>query len=796
MKISINWLKEYVEFDLSIEEIVHQLTMAGLEVEAVHQLKPTFQGVVAGDVIKKEKHPNADKLSVCQVDIGSEVLNIVCGAPNVAAGQRVPVATVGAELKDGFKIKPVKLRGIESFGMICSERELDLSESHTGIMVLDPDQFTLGTDVAQFLVPEDTVLEVNVTPNRPDCLSHIGVARELAAISGTKLKKPVAQFTESHEDMTQYISIKIEDPNACPRYIGKLIKNVKIGPSPDWMKNRLEAVGVRSINNVVDITNYVLMETGQPLHAFDYDKLENKKIIIRKAKEGESFTSLDDKTHILKCNDLLICDGPKGVALAGIMGGANSEVSENTVNIFLESAYFDAMTIRKSAKRLGMSTEASQRFERGADPENTVFAANRAAQLFQKYAEGEIAKNLIDVYPEVIDKEIVTLRLLRIPKVLGIEIPKEKIIEMLESIELEVKDENPLSVTIPTNRPDLTREIDLIEEIVRLYGYDNIPPKVDTTFTLQSNVDKELIFVENLRDLMVGLGYREIWTASFTSKKYLDILAPESEAVEVKNPLSPDAAFMRTTLATGVLDSVRWNHNRGNKNLQLFEIGKQFIKKDTSLPEESVILMGALSGNAFNTNHWREKARQMDFYDVKGLVEALLNQLHISQFGWIKEPVHLLNKQSSLCLTVNNETIGWIGEVSASISKFFDLNDGVFIFQLDVDKLSNHLPERTKYQPIVKYPSVKRDLALLVDEDVLVQDLHSIIKEKGGRLLIQTEVFDFYHGEQIPAGKKSIAFSLSFQSSEKTLTEDEIDPVIQSIVKALESKFDASLRSS
>lgn len=794
MKISLNWLREYVDFNLSIDEIVHQLTMAGLEVEAVHQLKPTFHGIVAGDVISKEKHPNADKLSVCRVNVGSETLQIVCGAPNVAAGQRVPIAMIGAELKGNFKIKPVKLRGIESHGMICSERELDLSESHDGIMVLDPQKFELGVDVANKLVPEDTVIEVNVTPNRPDCLSHIGVARELAAISNSKLKKPIIRIQESQNSIGDFISVKINDETACPRYVGRLIQNVQIAPSPEWMKNRLEAVGVRSINNIVDITNYVLMETGQPLHAFDYDKLDSQEIIIRKAKEGETFQTLDNKEHTLKTDDLLICDGPKGVALAGIMGGANSEISDQTVNIFLESAYFDPMTIRKSAKRLGMSTEASQRFERGADPENTIYAADRAAQLFCELANGSLAKNVADVYPKVINKKSVSLRFSSIPKILGISIDKEKIVEMLSSIELEVQDGDPIQVVIPTNRPDLTREIDLIEEVVRLYGYDNITPKTETTFTLQSEIDEELQFTEKLKDLMVGLGYREIWTASFTSKKNLDILAPNLNAVNVKNPLSPDTAYIRTTLATGVLESVKWNFNRGSKNLQLFEIGKQFIANDSSLPTESTILMGALAGNVHYKNHWREKSRSMDFYDIKGNVEALFAKLHIQEYNWIKDPVYLLNSQSSLSIVVNNNKIGWAGEVSDKISDSFGLEKGIFLFQLDLHLLFRCLPGRTKYQTIAKYPIVKRDLAILVDEDILVQDLQSIITEKSGSLLINTEVFDFYHGEQIPSGKKSIAFSLSFQSNERTLTENEIEPIIQSVMKALESKYSATLR--
>ncbi len=796
MKISLNWLRNYVEFDLSIDDLVHRLTMVGLEVESVEQLKPAFSGVIAGDVIKKEKHPNADKLSVCQVNTGSEILNIVCGAPNVEAGQRVPVAITGAELKDGFKIQKVKLRGIESHGMICSERELALSDSHKGIMVLDPAKFELGADIAKLLVPEDTVVEINITPNRPDCLSHIGVARELAAITGNNLKKPDITIIESDADINDLISVQIDAEAACPRYCGRLVQHVHIGPSPDWMQKRLEAVGIRSINNIVDITNYVLMETGQPLHAFDFDRLQTKNIIIRKAKENETFTTLDDKERILKEHDLLICDGNEAIALAGIMGGANSEVSDETRNIFLESAYFDPISTRKTAKRLGLSTEASQRFERGVDPENTIYAANRACQLFRQYAGGEIAANVIDVYPEKIQKNRVALRLSRIPKVLGIPIEKNKVVDMLRSIELDVQDSDPVIVTVPTNRPDLTREIDIIEEVVRLYGYDSIPPKQQTSFVLQSDTDKELLFVEELRDVMTGLGFHEIWTSSFTSAKHIKILSPNENALEIKNPLSPDTAFMRTTLTTGILEAVKWNHNRGNKNLQLFEIGKQFVANDGTLPNESLILMAAVSGNFWNAMHWRENSRLMDFYDLKGFVEAVLMRLHITQYQWIKEPVYLLDSKSSLTLSIDNDKTGWIGQISNTIHNSFDLDENIFLFQLDVKKLGKHIPERITYKPIPRFPAVNRDLAILVDEDVLAQDLLSTLKNIGGRLLIQTEVFDFYHGEQIPAGKKSIAFSLSFQSSEKTLTEDVIEPVIQSIISALRSNFHAELRSS
>ncbi len=795
MKISLNWLREYVDFDLELEDLVHQLTMTGLEVEGFEEIKAPFYGVVAGKVLHAEKHPSADKLKVCDVDVGDETLKIVCGAPNVAAGQTVPVAKVGAELQGDFKIKPVKLRGVDSYGMICSERELGLSEAHQGIWVLDDSRYELGDNLAEALFSEDTVLEVNVTPNRPDCLSHIGVARELALVLATSLKKPQISLSEINDSVESAVDVNILDSKACPRYSVRIIKNVKIGPSPSWMKERLEAVGVRSINNVVDITNYVLMETGQPLHAFDYDLIEEHQINVRMAEKGEKFTTLDGKTHQLNEEDLLICDGKRGVALAGVMGGENSEISDTTVNILLESAYFDPMTVRKTAKRLGMSTEASQRFERGADPENTIYAADRAAQLFQDYADGQVLKNTVDVYPEKITGASIEFRMERIPKVLGTEISREKVIQVFKGLELSVEDTNPLKITAPTFRPDLTREIDLIEEIVRHYGYDTIEPRMHTNMALSSEDNKELVFVENIRDLLVGMGFSETWSISLVSGKHIQTLTPDVPAVEIKNPLSPEAAYLRTTLATGLLDAVLWNQNRGQKQLKLFEIGKAFQARKNQLPIETNTVMCILTGDQVPQTHWQKNDAQFDFYQLKGVLRAILERIHVSNFDIVKDPHDLFTTQSSLLILSDNQKIGWFGEIKTEILNTMDIQNKVFGFHLNLDILFESVNHQLKYQTIPRFPAVKRDLAVIIEKDFLVEDVIKEIKKTGGVTLKSVDMFDIYEGDSIPGNKKSVAFSLMFQSLDKTLTESEIDPVFQKIIRNLEQKVNASLRS-
>lgn len=521
MNINLNWLREYIPFDFTVEELVDRLTMVGLEIEETWQVEPLFRGVVVGDIVRVEKHPAADKLKICRVDVGGEVLSIVCGAPNVSEGQRVPVARIDAVLGEDRVIESVTIRGVQSEGMICSEQELGLGDNHSGILVLNKSKYVVGADFRENSTGKDMVLEINVTPNRPDCLSHLGIAREVGVIIGKKSFRPNDTVKESERPVEEWITIDIEDPRACPRYCARVVYDITVEPSPLWLKTRLESVGIRSINNVVDVNNYVMMETGQPLHGFDYDLVKGKRIIVRKAWLGEIFVTLDSEERRLTPEDLLICDGERGIALAGVMGGLNSEVSERTQCVLLESAYFDPMTIRKTAKRFGMTTEASMRFERGADPNNTLYAINRAAQLLYQVAGGKAAQGVFDVYPQPIKDWEVSLRFSRIPIVLGTEISREKVISILKGLGLGVKGNEPIRVTVPTFRPDLKGEIDLIEEVIRHHGYEKVEPNLGSTLSLNYLQNREQNLTEEVRDILVGLGFLEALNNSLVSKEHV-----------------------------------------------------------------------------------------------------------------------------------------------------------------------------------------------------------------------------------------------------------------------------------
>jgi len=795
MKISLNWLREYIPFDFSAEELAERLTMAGLEVEEIHWIGPSFSGIVVGEVLRVEKHPAAERLKVCTVDTGTEVLSVICGAPNVAEGQRLPVAKVGAILGDGSSIESVSIRGVKSDGMICSERELGLSDDHSGILVLDKKTHSIGDDFSKEFSKRDTVLEINVTPNRPDCLSFLGIAREIGVMVDQKVVNPDVTVEETNKLANDGISVEVVDSQACPRYSARIVYDVKIAPSPQWLKTKLESVGIRSINNVVDVTNYVLMETGHPLHGFDYDLIQRKKIIVRKAERGEVFTTLDGTARTLTPDDLLICDEDRGVALAGIMGGLNSEISEYTQNVLLESAYFDPMTIRKTAKRLGLSTEASQRFERGADPNNTLYAVDRAARLLAKIAGGKVARGVVDVYPNELKPWKVLLRPSRIPVVLGSDIPRKTVLYILQKLDLLVEDTDPIQVTVPTFRPDLTREIDLIEEIVRHYGYEKIEPRLYSNVALTYSSNKEPDFAETVRDIFVGLGFMETISNSLVSKDHVSYITPEVLPVVVKNPLSPETAFLRTSLIPNLLDSIRWNKNHSTNNLRLFEIGRAFRANRKSLPDEKIFVTGALSGYLRSKSFWREKDREVDFFHLKGVIENLMERLHISGFYFVPANHAALENASATAISYNSAEIGLFGEIKKAILERWDIDERVFVFEIDLKELFSSLLVGKKYTPIPKFPSVRRDLAVVVDEKVPVNSIKKVIREVGGKKLISVDLFDLYRGKQIPSGKKSVAFSLTFLSQARTLKEEEVDPVVSSIVNALGRSFSASLRS-
>ncbi len=795
MKISLKWLKNYIPIDLKPQELAHRLTMIGLEVESVVENQSGIQGIIVGEILDVENHPNADKLKICIVNTGDEELSVVCGAPNVEKGTLVPIAKIGAVLADGQKITPATIRGVPSEGMICSERELGLSEDHTGIVILDRNKYKLGELFSNSKKDRDIILDINVTPNRPDCLSLLGIAKEIGIFLDKEVILPDSMVEETKTQVESLADVKINDPDACPRYCARVIQDVRIGPSPEWLKNYLESVGIRSINNVVDVTNFVLMETGQPLHAFDYDLLQGHTIIVRKAKNGEKFTTLDEKEHKLHSDDLLICDGDRAVALAGIMGGLNSEVTKHTRHILLESAYFDSLTIRRSSNRMGLSTEASQRFERGADPNKTLFAINRTAKLLSEVAGGKVSKGVIDVYPKSLQEWKVSLRISRIEHVLGAKIPAQAVKSILAKLGLKIEGDDPLEITVPTSRYDLLNEIDFIEEIVRHYGFDKIEPKLHSTVALNMKRNKEQEFIELIRDVFVGIGFHETLNSSLVSEKHVTIFTPEVKPVVVQNPLSPENAYLRTTLISGLLDTMQWNLNRSIKNLRLFEIGKTFESKGKSLPKESLCISGILTGSTRLKPYWDEKEIQTKFYQLKGVIETILQKLHITSVSYKIASKEGFESDTFVHLAADDDIIGYMGEMNRSSLDGWDIEEAVYGFEIYIDSILGLTPAIIQYSTIPKFPSVKRDLAFVVDESTAVEKLKNGISVEGGRDLIEIDVFDLYRGKQIPVGKKSVAFSLTFLSPDNTLKEDEVDPVISRIIKFLGKEFNAELRS-
>jgi phenylalanyl-tRNA synthetase beta chain len=778
MKISLNWLKTYIDFPVGPEDIAHRLTMVGLEVEEIHHIEPLFDKVVIGRIKTVKNHPNANKLKICQVQTGKKLLSVVCGAPNVREGICVPVAKIGGRI-GGAEIREVQIRG-------------ELSQDHTGILVMKDCDHT-GDPFLPELQVGDTIFEINVTPNRPDCLSYLGIAREVSVIFKKWLEQPRIQITEDSQSTSDLIQIELHDPS-CPRYSARIIQDVHIAPSPAWLKARLQSVGIRSINNVVDITNFILMETGHPLHAFDYDRIASRKIRVRKAHENEIFVTLDGLQRNLDGNDLLICDGDDPVALAGIMGGQNSEVSDSTRHILLESAYFDPMTIRKTSKRLGMSTEASQRFERGADPNGTLYALNKASGMISEIASGRICRGIVDIYPEPVDPKRIIVRSARVKQILGSEIPEPEILTILKYLNCSVENENPLTFSVPTARPDLNNEIDLIEEIIRHYGYETIEPKTSglVSFNGARNTDDEQ--VENIRNILCGLGFLEVWNSSLVSERHIKTLTPGTKPVKISNPLSPETQYLRTCGLAGILDALQWNINRNERHLRLFESAHVFAYQDTPFPVEKIEIAAAVTGDQSPRLYWQKKAETVDFYHLKGLLSALLESAHIPDCSFQPGEDHRFGENMTMIFS-RDQQIGMAGEIKSSILKSWEIEQPVFAFLLQWEKLQPFLQTTVAYTEIPKFPAIKRDLAFIVDRSVPVKDLIHTIYQSGGDFIRHAEVFDVYYGDPLTINQKSIAFALTFMSMNRTLKEEDINPAIGNIIESLEKLFQAALRS-
>lgn len=798
MKISLNWLKDYVDLEgIASSEIIDKLTISGLEVEEVEEKGSEFDNIVVGYVKEKKKHPNADKLSVCIVSTGTEEFNVVCGAPNVEAGQKVAFAKIGAVIPEGgFKITKAKLRGEVSMGMICSERELGLSDNHQGILVLDGN-LQPGTPLKEALGLDDTVIEVAITPNRPDALSHIGVARDLAAIFNREVRLPEVSITEASEKVEKYASVEIQDTENCPRYTARVIRNVSVKESPAWLKKKLTSVGLRPINNIVDITNFILHELGQPLHAFDLDRLEGQKIVVRRASDGETFTTLDSKERKLTSNDLMICDAEKPVAIAGVMGGENSEVTGETKNILLESAYFNPSSIRKTAKSLILSTDASYRFERGTDPNITPYAADRAMQLMAELGGGEILSGTIDAYPVRIEPKKVTLRFSQIERILGYSVPENDVKDILINLGLKAVSAGREEMTfeVPTFRPDIEREIDLIEEIARINGYDKIPTVEKISITLGGKTDS-LAFNDTLRDAATGLGFYEIISNSLQSK---EISALTGSPVEMLNPLSFDMAALRTSLLPGALYAVNKNLNVGERNLKLFETGHVFNKLSEdeirSFKDFSEIpgMMFTITGKAETVN-WYSKERAFDIYDLKGFVNSFLEKICLDNV--LADSYNLVenkNYEFTFEKKYKDQVVGRGGLVRKDILRKFDIAQEVYCFEFNLSALAEIPVPQKRFKGLLRFPKVLRDCAFILDNNVTSQDVIALIYKSSSELLKKVELFDIFESRNLGPGKRSMAFSLEYFDENRTLKDEEVDKdfnrAVEAVIKQLNAEF-------
>lgn len=812
MKFTLDWLNQYVDIDgFTAEQLAEHLTMLGLEVDAVTPLHQELAALKTATIVSAQPHPDADKLTLCQVAVGGDMLQIVCGAPNARAGLNTVVALPGTTLPGDFKIKKSKVRGIESCGMLCSERELALSDSHTGIMEL-PEGTGHGQSFIAAMGLEDTMIEVDLTPNRPDCASVIGIAREIAGKLQRPLRLPVQDARISCA--SRKFSVDVESPELCPRYAARLIEGIRIGPSPMWLRNRLTAIGLRPINNVVDITNFVMMEYGQPLHAFDFDNLKNGRIIVRQPKaEENTFTTLDGIERQLNPDMLLICDGEKPVALAGIMGGMNSEVTDGTTTVLLESACFNPVSIRKTARKLKLATDASYRFERGVDPDGACNAMDRAVQLLCEIAGGTAEDCGHDVYMGKLPLQSLTLRISRTSSLIGVDLDAARITALLESIGIRCKqkDADTLWVNPPSFRVDIEREADLIEEIARLYGYDNIPvtlPQVSLSYPEQDQGRQKRSAIARS---LTGIGFSEAINYSFTSDTYLDLLQLAGEDsrrrfVRLLNPLSEEQGIMRTSLLPGLLENVDRNIRFQMTAVRLFEIGKVFISTgEASQPAEMTRLAGVLAGNRYGYSpplHFREE--DVDILDAKGAVEHILGQMRLNlaaspvclefQIPAPAESEPFAAAGETLQILHQKTVVGTLGRIRQEVLRGFGIKHNVYFFDLDFDALCDLAAAPKSFTALPIYPSVRRDMAFVVPATVAAGEMVRTIRTSRDPLIEDVCVFDVYQGKNIKNGFKSVAISVTFRSATKTLTEKNVEKSNRKIVDLLAEQFKASLR--
>jgi phenylalanyl-tRNA synthetase beta chain len=792
MKVSYQWLRELTGVDWSVEEVADRLTLCGTACEDIVATDRYLDKVVVGEVIGLGPIKGADNIQLATVNLGEETLELVCGAPNVAVGQKVAVAQVGAKLAGDIEIKKAKIRGVESRGMICSERELGFSDDHSGILVLAAEAVP-GTPLVDHLDYHDYILDFELTPNRGDSMSAVGIARDLAALAGTKVKYPRVELKTVSENVCDLFKASSEDPVACPRFTARMIRNVKIGPSPWWVQKKLIGAGMRPISNVVDVTNLVMLETGNPVHAFDLDRLGSDRIVVRRAAAGERLITLDGKEHVLTPDVLLITDGKRARAAAGVMGGFDSEVTDDTKNILLEVAHFDASVIRKSRKALGMTSEASQRFEKGVDPNNVPHASARVCQLFAELCGGEVLDGLVDFYPKPIQPPTVTLRPERCNRILGSDFTAERMVEILKSLEFEVTPGNPIVATIPTFRTDILREIDLIEEVARMAGWDAIPDAIGNIGPLFAPANPTETFNAEIRTVLTGAGFDEILGHGLADSKFAELLSPGMPPLRIINPVSEDLDIMRLDLAQTALTAIAHNLAHRNLDMKLFEIGKVYPPPDAkgNWIEEDRLLLAVTGGSAVG---WRDKPRPLDFYDLKGGLEALVRHFHWSEIGLEDSEHAYLVAGQSFALKLNGCHIGSAGLVDSTLARRFGVKQPVYVLQVRLAELSEQSRDLTAFAELPVFPAASRDLAIVLDESVRVGAVIDAIGEAGGELAESVAPFDLYAGPQIGEGRKSVAVAIRYRASDRSLSSEEVDDIQARIVARLKEEFKAEIR--
>ena len=810
MQVSIKWLKDYIDFTETPEQLADKLTMAGIPVENVVDPGEGLEKVVTGRIEKLEPHQNSDHLQICTMNVGlAENIIIVTGAQNVAEGQVVPVAMVGAHLPNGMKISKGKLRGVASNGMLCSAQELKLDleklpeEQKTGIFIL-PSDTPVGIPAKDVLGLNDVVLEFELTANRADCFSVFGLVREIAAITGNKPHFPEIKVNEDdNTKLNDIFSVEIADPDLCSRFSTRMLKNVKIGPSPEWMQQRLEGAGIRSINNVVDVTNFVMIELGHPMHAYDYDKITDKKLIARRAIEGEELHTLDDTSRKAKGEMLVIADSEKAAGLAGIMGGFETEITDTTTTVVLESADFYGPCIRRTARACGLSSEASGRFERGVDSETTIKALDRAAQLLQEMGACTVCEGIVDVYPNPKQANYVTFTPEQINNHLGTNIAKDVMLNIITSVGFDVtKDENDeITVKVPSWRNDVTCMADISEEIARLHGFDKIKSTLPNGVSMQGTQSAKQTFIDKVKASLSSQGLYETISFALTNEETFNKLnipqdSPLRKAVPIMNPLSDEYPLVRTTLLSSIFDNLARNLARKNDDVALFEVGSVFFPKAlpvTELPDEVVKIAGAITGRR-NAQGWNQTNDMVDFYDAKGIIEELFANLRVTRYTVEAGTHYAMHPGKTALFKKGRDVIATVGEVHPAVLSAYGITKPVYIFELDATTVMKYMAKDLKYKALPKYPATSRDLAMLVDVDVNAADIEKAMTKAAGQNLTQITLFDVYTGKQVEEGKKSLAFSLTFQSNDKTLTDAEIDPAIEKIVAKLQKDFNANLR--